>query len=196
MGKKTDIFELYEKRINDILERPHKPEHENYAAISEVEREIYTNLIQGELDIRSKRTNLTEGKYIIAVNIDIPASNDCYIREITDIDQDIKQDYMDKSKFAVRIDLKENFAGKVYFLSKEEKSKIFSNGGWDNFHNIFGVIPLITFSRPGINKNMNKGIMWISSYYGGLAGSGELLLIMKKNNRWYKTNNCWVCKVS
>jgi hypothetical protein len=57
-------------------------------------------------------------------------------------------------------------------------------GYWKQYHNLYGYIPVINLSRPGINKNLDKAFIYYDAKSDKLGGSGFLITLAKVDNKW------------
>lgn len=73
---------------------------------------------------------------------------------------------------------------KIIYMTKKEWNEIIKGGGWSRYHSIYGYIPTISLSRPGINEDMNKGLIYYDAISDKLGGSGFYLILEKVNNKW------------
>ncbi len=69
-------------------------------------------------------------------------------------------------------------------MSKKEWDEIIKGGGWAKYHSIYGYIPTISLSRPGINKNMNKALIYYGAISDKLGGAGFYLILEKIDSKW------------
>ncbi|MBK6965664.1 MAG: hypothetical protein IPH20_17500 [Bacteroidales bacterium] len=110
------------------------------------------------------------------------------------LDNDSYQDFIVKNKSRLQIDSIRDFPGEVKYVSAKEIEIIFKQGGWENYHKIFGAKPLIKISRPGLNSDKTKGFVYYSSSIGGLSGAGFYLILEKVDGKWIvkETMFAWI----
>jgi hypothetical protein len=73
---------------------------------------------------------------------------------------------------------------KIKYLSQKEWNGIMEQGSWNQYHSIYGYIPTINLSRPGINESMNKAFIYYDAKSDKLGGAGFLITLEKVDNRW------------
>jgi hypothetical protein len=65
--------------------------------------------------------------------------------------------------------------------------RIFKSGlnGWDKFYRQFpNSLGIISFSRAGLNSKGDQALVYMARGCGGSCGSGNYLLLVKKNGEW------------
>ena len=100
------------------------------------------------------------------------------------LENDTYLNFIDKNKAKIQIDSVKNFSGTITYITKQAIENIFKQGGWDNYHKIYGFKPMIKISRPGLNSDMTKALIYYSSSSGGLSGAGFYLILEKVDNKW------------
>jgi asparagine synthetase A len=73
---------------------------------------------------------------------------------------------------------------KIIYVSQKEWVKIMEQGGWAQYHSIYGYIPAINVSRPGINEKMNKAFIYYDAKSDKLGGAGFFIILENVNNKW------------
>lgn len=58
------------------------------------------------------------------------------------------------------------------------------DSGWIRFRAIYGNYGLHYFSIPLLNRDKTKALMTAGGWGGSRLGSGDLLLLVKKGDRW------------
>jgi hypothetical protein len=104
--------------------------------------------------------------------------------ELTNLDSCMLNDFAEKNQYSVKIPELCLDRIKLIYIAKEKWNEIMKEGGWPSYHNNYGHIPTINISRPGINKNMNKALIYYDTKSGKLSGSGFYLILEKANNSW------------
>lgn len=72
----------------------------------------------------------------------------------------------------------------IIYMSPEEWDGIMKQGGWTQYHSLYGYIPVINVSRPGINESLNKAFIYYDAKSDKLGGSGFLITLEKVDNKW------------
>lgn len=105
---------------------------------------------------------------------------------LTLLDSTMYLDFIEKNKTTILVDSISGFEGKIAYLSKIEVKKIFENekDRWNNYHKILGYSNLVSFSRPGINKEKNRAFIYFEYANDGLAGIGMYFIMEKINGIW------------
>lgn len=93
-------------------------------------------------------------------------------------------DFIDKNKTKIQIDSIHCFQGTIAYISRQEIENIFKQGGWDNYHKTYGFKSMIKVSRPGLNNDKTKALVYYSSSSDGLSGAGFYLILEKVGNKW------------
>jgi hypothetical protein len=77
---------------------------------------------------------------------------------------------------------REQFAGLPLVLSsRAEVDDVFENkGGWE----ALGASTIVRFSRIGYSCDGNQALLYRSQSCGGLCGSGDLVILEKKGDKW------------
>jgi hypothetical protein len=80
-----------------------------------------------------------------------------------------------------------------HFLPGEEQRKIFKKkgvaGGWKDFYKRYPKSSgYWNFSTVGYDANGTEALVYVGHHCGGLCGTGHLVLLAKKNDRWIVKN--------
>jgi hypothetical protein len=105
-------------------------------------------------------------------------------RGLASLDLYMMNDFFKKNKSSVKITEFSLDKIKIIYLSKEEWDGIMKQGYWKQYHNLYGYIPVINLSRPGINKNLDKAFIYYDAKSDKLGGSGFLITLAKVDNKW------------
>jgi hypothetical protein len=103
---------------------------------------------------------------------------------LSTLDSECYGDYLSRNRSSIQIDTILNFNGKIHYVSKKIMEDTFKDGGWDNYHEVFGYKPLVKISRPGLNKSMTNALVYHSTSFGGLDGAGFYSILEKVDNKW------------
>jgi len=105
-------------------------------------------------------------------------------RGLTGLDSSTMNDFIKKNQSSVKIT--EFFLDqiKTIFMDKKKWDEIIKEGGWARYHSLYGYIPTISLSRPGINEKMNKAFIYYGAISDKLGGAGFYVLLEKVNNKW------------
>lgn len=112
---------------------------------------------------------------------------ECFINEtngLPSLDKDSYMDFNIKNKSKIQIDSIQNFKGTISYISRQEIDSIFKQGGWDNYHKIYGYKPLIKISRPVLNNDKTKAFIYYSHSFDGLGGAGFYLILEIVDGKW------------
>lgn len=93
-------------------------------------------------------------------------------------------DFFNKNRSSIIVDRITESENKIIYMSKNEWNNILHNGGWDNYHKTFGLIPTIKISRPGINQTKDRALIYYDTIIDKLGGSGFYLITEKVNKHW------------
>jgi hypothetical protein len=93
-------------------------------------------------------------------------------------------DFIEKNKSKIHVDTISYFQGKINYMGRDELKRIFKDGGWDNYHRIFGFKPLVKVSLPGLNGDKTRAFIYYSSSTDGLGGAGFYLVLEKVDGKW------------
>ncbi|HET6975131.1 MAG TPA: hypothetical protein VFI24_02325 [Pyrinomonadaceae bacterium] len=108
----------------------------------------------------------------------------------------VAQDYNARNNEPAR--LKESFDLKLKYILVDDKEikKIFDVGrNWEEFYKRYpGSRGFILLSRVGFNAEMNQALVYIQHSCGGLCGTGNYMLLEKKDDRWQvvKRSMAWI----
>lgn len=85
----------------------------------------------------------------------------------------------------------ENMRGEIWPPKLFENSYVIDT---DTLNRVPDTIPYYVFSKPILIRNGTVGIFFYSSRCGSLCGSGELLVLIKRKNKWEKwlIINSWI----
>jgi hypothetical protein len=104
-----------------------------------------------------------------------------------DVPKEAKDDFGARNKTRVELN-----AGKIkapfrtLSLSDEAAERLLHRqDGWEAFHQEYpGTTVLATISRPGINRERNRTLLYLEESCGQLCGGGTLLLLGKEDGKW------------
>jgi len=74
----------------------------------------------------------------------------------------------------------------TFSIGDEELDKFFHRvEGWEAFHQKYqGAVMLASMSRPGINREDNRALLYVGVSCGPTCGGGTLILLSKEDGRW------------
>jgi len=166
----------------------------------DIEKEIISGLIAEEFTPVIKESGINENKKILdqkdncliiisetynqAIDLRTSPIGDFLKRELTNLDSCMLNDFVEKNQYTVKVPELCLDRIKVIYMAKTKWDEIMKEGGWSDYHKNYGPIPTINLSRPGINKNMNKAIIYYDAKSDKLGGSGFYLILEKVNNNW------------
>lgn len=105
-------------------------------------------------------------------------------RGLPSLDLYTMNDFFKKNQNSIKI-AKFSLSGiKIIYMSKDEWDGIMKQGSWKQYHSIYGYIPTINLSRPGINESMNKAFIYYDAKSDKLGGAGFLITLEKVDNKW------------
>ena len=110
---------------------------------------------------------------------------------LSSLELDCYTDFKEKNNSKIQIDSISNFKGIIKYISSTEIKEIFKQGGWENYHKSLGVKPLVKVSRPGLNYDKTKALIYYSSSIDGLGGAGFYLILEKLNGKWIVKETMW-----
>jgi hypothetical protein len=115
---------------------------------------------------------------------------------LKDVPREAKDDFDTRNKARAKIEGGEiKAAFEVILLSAEEAGKLVAGGGgWEGFYNKYPNSGITLVSRPGINAEHNRALLYMGTSCGGLCGDGVLLLLGKDGEEWKVLNRVtiWV----
>lgn len=79
----------------------------------------------------------------------------------------------------------------VHLINRKELQCLFSTdgSGWERYYQKYDESNgYLIFSMPGINADKNKAILVYSHECGALCGSGFMVLLERKDNKWVVTD--------
>jgi len=166
----------------------------------DIEKEIISGLIAEEFSpvidesgINENEKNLDQKDncliiisetYKQAIDLRTGPTGNFLKRELTNLDSCMLNDFAEKNQYTVKVPALCLDRIKIIYMAKGKWDEIMKEGGWSNYHNNYGHIPTINLSRPGINKNMNKALIYYDTKSDKLGGSGFYLILEKVNNNW------------
>src|SRR5215471_11863635 len=108
-------------------------------------------------------------------------------KHFPDISKEAIDDYGVKNAKSYQLTKSPDLKLKYTLITKEKIERIFKSGlnGWDKFYRQFpNSRGIISFSRAGLNSQGDQALVYISRGCGGRCGSGNYLLLVKKNGEW------------
>jgi hypothetical protein len=115
---------------------------------------------------------------------------------LKDVSKEAKDDFDSRNKARARIEGGEiKAAFEVIVLSAEEAGKLVAGGGgWEGFYNKYPNSGITLVSRPGLNAEHNRALLYMGTSCGGLCGDGVLILLGKDGGEWKVLNRVtiWV----
>jgi hypothetical protein len=113
------------------------------------------------------------------------------------ISQETIDDYVAKNAKSYQLTKSFDLKLKYTLIPKEKIEQIFKSGpgGWGEFYMQFPDSGgLIALSRAGLDSGGNQALVYITHSCGGLCGSGNYLLLVKKDKGWVvrKKFTAWV----
>lgn len=103
---------------------------------------------------------------------------------LSKLDSECYLDFIEKNKSNIHVDTISYFQGTINYLGRGELKRIFKDGGWDNYHRIFGFKPLVKVSLPGLNGDKTRAFIYYSSSTDELGGAGFYLVLEKVDGKW------------
>ena len=100
------------------------------------------------------------------------------------IDSSMIINYYSNNEHPVSIDTLSHFKYFVSEMNPDEFNSILQNYGWDGYHKLFGYQPLLKVSRPGLNKEKNKAILFVSIVVNKQSPVNNYYYLEKKENIW------------
>ncbi len=105
-------------------------------------------------------------------------------RGLASLDLYTMNDFFKKNQSSIKIAKFSLDKIKIIYMSKDEWDGIMNQGGWKQYHSIYGYIPIINLSRPGINESLNKAVIYYDAKIDKLGGAGFLITLEKVDNKW------------
>jgi hypothetical protein len=108
-----------------------------------------------------------------------------------DVPKEAKDDFEARNKNRVEIDVSKIKAPfETLSLSDEEAEKLLHRkDGWDAFHQKYPrSFGLVSISRPGINHQRDRALLYIGESCGPVCAGGELVLLSKADGKWKVIN--------
>lgn len=108
-----------------------------------------------------------------------------------DVPEEVQDDLNSRNKSRVQIDVSKIKAPfKALSLSDEEAESLFNRkNGWAEFHQKYPTTRgLLAISRPGINRERNRALLYIGASCGPVCGGGVLVLLSKADGKWKVVN--------
>lgn len=166
------------------LEKPTLIDSVDYKVINSIIDYYYSDFSFIHID---QETDSTTSTFIDNIKSKLASSNIEY-DSLTLLDYSIKNRaicYLSESLLKSPIKLISHKELNCYFS--------FQKSGWEKYYqkypNSFG---FLSFSRPGINTQLNKAIVEYGWYNGYQGGMGYLLLLEKVNNNWIVKNRVYM----
>jgi len=115
---------------------------------------------------------------------------------LKDVPKEAKDDFDSRNKARAKIEGGEiKAAFEVILLSAEEAGKLVAGGGgWEGFYNKYPNSGITLVSRPGLNAEHNRALLYLGTSCGGLCGDGVLIVLSKNGEEWKVLNRVtiWV----
>jgi hypothetical protein len=112
-----------------------------------------------------------------------------------DVPKDAKDDFEARNKTRVELDtekIKTPFQT-LALSDKEAEKMLYRKNGWEEFHQKYpGGAILAIISRPGINREHNRALLYMGESCGPVCGGGTLLLLGKQDGKWKIINTATV----
>lgn len=105
-------------------------------------------------------------------------------RGLASLDLYAMNDFYEKNQSSVEITEFSLEKIKIIYLSKDEWDGIMKQGYWKHYHDLYGYIPVINLSRPGINESLDKAFIYYDEKSDKLGGSGFLITLEKVDDKW------------
>jgi hypothetical protein len=103
---------------------------------------------------------------------------------LASLDLNTMNDFYNKNQKSIQIKKFCSNEVKIKYLSQKEWNEIMDQGSWKHYHSIYGYIPTINLSRPGINEGMNKAFMYYDAKTDKLGGAGFYVMLEKVEEKW------------
>lgn len=113
-------------------------------------------------------------------------------KDMPSCDSDMYSDFMIRNKKPSIVNSIEELGNKVVYFTEDDNNKIFKHAdkGWNYFHKIYGLQPIICYSRPGFNAKGDKALIFYSIVNGATSGTGQFLLFKKVKGVWINSGEC------
>jgi hypothetical protein len=115
---------------------------------------------------------------------------------LKDFRQEARDDFHARNKTRVKIEggkIKTAFA--LVLLSDESAAKLVEGpGGWSGFHQTYPKSGISLVSRPGVNADHTKALLYVGTSCDSLCGGGSLVFLGRDGSEWKVLNKVtiWV----
>jgi hypothetical protein len=110
--------------------------------------------------------------------------------------KEAKDDFHSRNKTRVKIESDRiKAAFELVLLSAESAGKLVEGGGgWAGFHKTYPRSGISLMSRPGVNADHTKALLYVGTSCDMLCGDGEFILLGKEGDQWKVLNKViiWV----
>ncbi len=113
-------------------------------------------------------------------------------KEMPSCDSDMYSDFIKRNEKPSIVNPIEELGNKVVYFTEDDNNKIFKHAdkGWNYFHKIYGLQPILRYSRPGFNAKGDQALIFYSIVNGATSGTGQFLIFKKVKGVWINSGEC------